>query len=671
MEIQEQIKKFGEFIEGFYKEQLLKRIKKDERFLLIDFSELTKFEPELADDLLDAPEEVIKAAEIAIEQLDAPGEVRGFKARFFHLPKTLRKSPHEIASKDINKFISLVGNVGKSTPRLFYAKSGKFECPACSAPINILFLDRKFREPTRCGCGRKGKFRLLDAPTTDTIKLGIYDDLMDDRNENKTIARDKVAILENDLAIVKNDRYTKLGKKIVINGYFTYERKDDVSSEYIATFNANSIEVIEVGWDTVIVTEAEENQIEVLSQEPDIILKLARSISDFQGHDEVLISNLLQLAGAPHKYDKNGILSSRGTIHVLIAGDTGVNKTGNAKQVGDICPISAFYSAANASGKGLVVAVDKDKELGTWVMIPGVVVICSGGIAIIDELDKTHEDDYGDHNHAMNECIVPVAKGTVKGELIADTSYLGLANPKHRNFIDVGYDTNYDQINMPKDFLDRFDIIWAIETESNKEKRDKIIDVMLERHLGEEESKENKWQPEFEHNFIRKYVASCRRKKPAPLFKKGLIPYVKEKVYELMKPKQDEQIKISNRQIEVIMRLAYASARLKRRDVAKEDIDLACNLKKESFRQLGILNEIGYNWGAEERIQDTQINETVAIKTVINELIEKVGNLIPIDEIVDMCKTKGVNPDKTEEIITKLSRAGDYFEPRRGFISKL
>ena len=70
MEVQDQIKKFTEFIDTSVKDDLIENIKKDNKYLLIDFTELIKFEPALAEDILEEPEETVKAAEIAIEQFD-------------------------------------------------------------------------------------------------------------------------------------------------------------------------------------------------------------------------------------------------------------------------------------------------------------------------------------------------------------------------------------------------------------------------------------------------------------------------------------------------------------------------------------------------------------------------------------------------------------------------
>ena len=51
MEANEQIKRFGEFLENVYVNQIRQKIRKGEKFLVIDFPELLKSSPELADEL--------------------------------------------------------------------------------------------------------------------------------------------------------------------------------------------------------------------------------------------------------------------------------------------------------------------------------------------------------------------------------------------------------------------------------------------------------------------------------------------------------------------------------------------------------------------------------------------------------------------------------------------
>ena len=59
------------------------------------------------------------------------------------------------------------------------------------------------------------------------------------------------------------------------------------------------------------------------------------------------------------------------------------------------------------------------------------------------------------------------------------------------------------------------------------------------------------------------------------------------------------------------------------------------------------------------------------VKETVNELEEKLGRPLPVDALIKAVEEKGVGADKAEEIIEKLKRAGDIFEPKRGFIQRL
>ena len=87
MEITEQIEKFHEFFEVVYGEQLHAAISKGEKALVVNFSDLSKFNLDLAQELIESPEDVLHACKISIEQFEFPGS-KEFKVRFKNLPKS-------------------------------------------------------------------------------------------------------------------------------------------------------------------------------------------------------------------------------------------------------------------------------------------------------------------------------------------------------------------------------------------------------------------------------------------------------------------------------------------------------------------------------------------------------------------------------------------------------
>src|SRR3989338_11167415 len=94
----EQIELFHEFISSNLYPQLLEVSRKEEESLKVYFSELSKFNVDLAEELLNHPEDVIKAIELAVQKFDIQKKVN---ARFFNLPKSCEITISDIRSKHL------------------------------------------------------------------------------------------------------------------------------------------------------------------------------------------------------------------------------------------------------------------------------------------------------------------------------------------------------------------------------------------------------------------------------------------------------------------------------------------------------------------------------------------------------------------------------------------
>ncbi|TAL56037.1 MAG: minichromosome maintenance protein MCM, partial [Nanoarchaeota archaeon] len=171
MEGVEQITRFAEFMEEHYKKDLLENVTNSKNFVIIDFMELTKFDPELAEQLLNDPEETIKACEVAAEQIDLPIDLKKIRVRFSNLPPTSNIMIRDIRSSHINKFLQIEGLVRQKSNVRPQVVSSRFECPSCGAIQSILQLGESIREPSQCGCGRKGKFRVLSQELVDAQRM--------------------------------------------------------------------------------------------------------------------------------------------------------------------------------------------------------------------------------------------------------------------------------------------------------------------------------------------------------------------------------------------------------------------------------------------------------------------------------------------------------------------
>jgi len=64
-------------------------------------------------------------------------------------------------------------------------------------------------------------------------------------------------------------------------------------------------------------------------------------------------------------------------------------------------------------------------------------------------------------------------------------------------------------------------------------------------------------------------------------------------------------------------------------------------------------------------------DKIITVKTIITSLEERLGKTIPIEDIMEEAEDKGLTEKDVEEIIQRLKRSGDIFEPRRGFINRI
>lgn len=318
----EQIEKFQEFIEQSYQKQLHENMSKGLNFLLIDFFDLTKYDPKLADQLLEEPEETIKAAEMALEQFEVK---KGFRIRFRNLSKSQEIFIRNLRSKHLSKFISMEGIIRQSSEVRPQAVSAKFECPSCGNTITMPQLDMNFREPSRCSCGRKGKFRLLSKELVDVQRLVIEES--PENLEGGAQPKRMQIFLKEDLVEPRMERRTTPGVRILVNGVM-YEvpiqtKTGSTSTRFDLAMNANYLEPLAEDYSEIVVSPEDEKEIKKLAKDKNVYKRLVASISHtIYGYDKIKEAILLQMFGGIRKTKKDGTIV-RGDLHVLLVGDPG------------------------------------------------------------------------------------------------------------------------------------------------------------------------------------------------------------------------------------------------------------------------------------------------------------------------------------------------------------
>lgn len=673
MEVGEQVKIFQEFIEKNYEPQLLEAVRKGETFLILDFFELTKFNPELTGELLENPEEILKAGELAVKEFDLPKKVERFYIRFKNLPGSQKIFVNEIRSKHLNKFLWVEGIVRQKSSVRPHVVAAKFECPSCGNILTVLQLENKFKEPSRCGCGRKGKFKELAKELVDGQGL-VLEEATEDLEGGMQPKRINV-FLKNDLVSPMTDKKTSPGSKVRVAGWATEVPIDlksgGKSTKFDLIIEANFIEPVHEDFSMVEISKEEEKKIKELAEDPKIYQKLIDSIApSIFGYEKVKEALILQLVGGVRKERSDGVIT-RGDMHVLLIGDPGSGKSQLLKRLTKVAPKGRYVSGKGVSGAGLTAAVVRDEFLGGWSLEAGALVLANKGFCMIDELDKMSKEDSGAMHEALEGQTVSISKANIQATLRAETTVLAAANPKFGRF--DPYKLIAEQIDLPPTLINRFDLIFPIKDLPNKEKDEKMADHILILHQRPEEIK-----GEIETDLLKKYIAYARQKiKPA--ITDSALKEIKDYYIQMRSSVQTEEggiksIPITARQLEALIRLAEASAKLRLSDkVMKKDAQRAIDLINYWLNQVakdletGIIDidRISTGIPAKERSKISIVRE------IIDSLENEFEKVIPIGKVVEKAEERGLKSDEIEEIIEKLRRTGDLYEPRKGFVSKI
>jgi len=671
MEAQEQIKKFHEFLESNYHTQLLEKIRKGLPFLVVDFSALLKFDPDLADHLLENPDETIKAAELAVQEFDIP--TTKFKIRFTNLPETQKMLIRNIRSTHLGKLLVMDGVVRQKSDVRPQVTSAKFECPSCGNIINVLQLDSSFKEPSRCGCGRKGKFHLISKELVDAQGL-VLEETPEQLEGGEQPKRINV-FLKDDLVSPMSERKTNPGSKIQVIGQVKEVpivlRTGVKSTRFDLLIEANYIEAIEESFYELEISEEEERQIQELAKDRRVYERLITSMApSIYGYDRVKEALLLQLLGGVHKTRKDGVMT-RGDIHVLLVGDPGAGKSALLKRITLIAPKGRYVSGKGISAAGLTATVVRDEFLRGWSLEAGAMVLSSNGICCIDELDKMNVEDRAAMHEALENQTVSISKANIQATLIARTTVLAAANPKFGRF--DPYDILAKQIDLPPTLINRFDLIFPIKDLPETSRDEQMAGHILNLHQNPEIQ-----EPEISTNLLKKYIAYARQK-INPQLTDSAIEEIKTYYIQMRNKEGVEEgaaraIPISPRQLEALVRLAESSARCRlSTKVTKRDAKRAIDLLHYCLKQVGVDPETGkididrISTG----VTASQRSRIIAIKEIISELENRIGKTIPIEDIVKEAAARKIEEADIDDAIEKLKRSGDIFEPKRGFVQRI
>jgi replicative DNA helicase Mcm len=269
-------------------------------------------------------------------------------------------------------------------------------------------------------------------------------------------------------------------------------------------------------------------------------------------------------------------------------------------------------------------------------------------------------------HEAMEQQTVTISKANVQASLKAQTSVLAAANPKFGRF--DPFMPIPQQIDLPPTLINRFDIIFTFRDLPDRNKDERIATHVLKEH--QKDTKEVL----IDTNLFRKYVAYAKQK-ISPILSADAVDELKRFYVDLRnKPVMSESamrpIPISARQLQALIRMAEASAKLRlSEEVTREDAKQSIELMKYYLMQ------VGYDYESKTfdidkisgKFSSSQRNKIFMVKEVITALESKMGKMIPYEELEKELEGK-LGKDELEEAIEKLVISGEIYRPKRGYI---
>ena len=651
-----------------YKKEIGDSLRKGNNVIYLDFMKLSQHSNKLSDELLSKPEETLGFMEMAIEEV---GLVSNVRVRLNNLPESQQLKVRNIRSKHLNELIVIEGIIRQASDVRPQVVNAKFECPSCGTIISVLQIEKKFHEPSRCSCGRRGGFRLISKEMVDTQRV-VIEESPESLSGGEQPKRINVFVKE-DLVEPKMEEKTTPGSRIKIIGVLKEVpvplNTGGLSTRFELAVEANNLIPMEETFEELDISEEDERKILEMSRDPEIFDKLAQSITpSVWGYDEIKKSLVLQLFGGVKKVHADG-QKSRGDLHILLIGDPGVAKSVTLGFMAEISPKGRYVVGKSASGAGLTATVVRDEYLKGWSLEAGAMVLANKGLVCIDELEKMDPQDRSSMHEAMEQQTITISKANVQATLRAETSVLAAANPKFGRF--DPYQSVAQQIDLPPTLINRFDVIFTLRDIPDKDKDRKIATHVLQEHTkgGKEMA--------IPRELFRKYVAYAKQKVKPKISKEAAEEIENFYVDLRNRPVSSESalrpIPISARQLQALIRMSEASAKMRLNPtVSRDDAKRAIEIMKHYLMQVGFdyesntfdIDKIYTGMTASKR------NKVLIVREVINSLKEKLGDLIPIEEIEKEIGDK-MKKDEIEYAIQELIKSSVIYEPRRGYVQKI
>ena len=662
-----------------YVEQIDQMMPKSARYIVVDYNDLVSH-PQIESKFNTNPDEILAAFARAIKEIlqerfpqYATKIKEEIRARIVNYP--VQRSLRQINAEIINKMTSVSGMVVRSSEVKPLAKEITYKC-SNDHDFHIT-LEKGMTVPPlyRCGIDPKctskdftiqpDKSRFID------FQIARLQELPEDLPPGQLPHYVDVTIKQD---LVDNARP---GDRIILTGIVRIEQEYFVGARstsglYRLRIDGNNIEFLGGrGPKTSRKTEREEVSpeeekiIKSLSGNPDIYNRLVDSFAPhIQGHTLIKEAILLLIAGSTQRLLQDGT-KIRGDINIFLVGDPGTAKSEMLKFCARIAPRGLYTSGRGSTAAGLTAAVVRDKS-GIMMLEAGAVVLGDQGLVCIDEFDKMKPEDRSALHEVMEQQSASIAKGGIVATLNARTSILAAANPMYGKYDPFKNIT--ENVNLPIPLLTRFDLIFVVRDIPSKEKDSRIAKHIINLYTPGG----NDTRSLIDSDILTKYLSYSKRINPV-LTKEAedkiLAYYMKMRNVE-----SEEMITVTPRQLEGLIRLATARARLLMKDqVEAEDAERAIFLIESMLRDAGVdVNTGKVDLGVLQGRAHSEVSKMQLFMDVLKSL--EGDNKMAVEErlfIKELVKSGKFTEEEARNYLRRMLREASIYESKPGHYNRV
>jgi replicative DNA helicase Mcm len=279
----------------------------------------------------------------------------------------------------------------------------------------------------------------------------------------------------------------------------------------------------------------------------------------------------------------------------------------------------------------------------------------------IDEFDKMKDEDRSALHEVMEQQTASIAKGGIVATLNARTSILAAANPMYGKYDPFKNIT--ENVNLPIPLLTRFDLIFVVRDQPSKERDEKIAKHIINLHTPQ--GIDNRSLVDSET--LTKYVSYAKRVEP--ILTKEAEDKILAYYLKMRNVESEEMITVTPRQLEGLIRLATARARLLlKTKVEEEDAQRAIELLQNMFEDAGIdVNTGKVDLGVLQGRPRSEVSKMQLFMDVLKGLEGEPKKSVPEELLYEeLVKTEKFTDDEARNIVRKMTRESSIYESKPG-----